>query len=313
MKIRNVCVLGGTGFVGTPLVSRLQRSGRTVRVPTRHRHRHRHLLVLPNVALRQADVHDLAQLEQQFEGVDAVINLVGILNERGFDGSGFRRAHTELASKVVTACQRAGVPRLIHMSALNADPEGASHYLRTKGEAEQLVHEAEGLAVTTLRPSVIFGPGDGLFGLFAMLLKLSPVIPLGSPNARMAPVYIGDLIDACMEMLENPAWFGKRVELCGPECYTLKELVEYTAHQLALRRWIIPLSAPLARLQARSIERLPGKKLLSMDNYLSLTVDSVCSESYPCNTTLDAVVPHYLADQSQRGRYQALRRQARHG
>jgi nucleoside-diphosphate-sugar epimerase len=161
MKMRTICVLGGTGFVGRHLAASLAREDYTLRVLTRRRERHRDLLVMPSLQLIEADVYDQHVLNEQLSGCDAVINLVGILNEKGRDGSGFHRAHVELPRKVAHACQASGVRRLLHMSALNADAQkGPSHYLRTKGQGEDLVHAAaaQGLQVTSFRPSVIFGP-----------------------------------------------------------------------------------------------------------------------------------------------------------
>jgi uncharacterized protein YbjT (DUF2867 family) len=306
MNIRTVCVLGGSGFVGGHLISRLAQSGRTVKVLTRRRSRHRELLVLPLVQLIEADVHDPALLRRHFEGVDAVVNLVGILNERGHDGSGFRHAHVDLTRKVMDACREAHVQRLLHMSALNADASnGPSHYLRTKGEAENLVHTMAGeMRATIFRPSVIFGPGDGFLNLFAKLLRIAPVLPLACPGARFAPVYVGDVVERFMGSLEDPASFGKRYDLCGPRVYTLEELVRYTARVIGVRRLILGLPDWASRLQAGVFEYLPGKPI-SMDNYRSLSRDSVCPAGGTCPTALEAVAPRYLGNA---GHYARLKR-----
>ena len=160
MKSLKIVVLGGTGFVGSHLVPRLQRDGHTLKVLSRNRDLHRELGVLPGVSVDNADVCDRADLIRHLAGADAAINLVGILNERGSDGSGFRKAHVELTETVIAACAASGVSRLLQMSALRAG-EGDSHYLKTRGEAEARV-KASALAWTIFRPSVIFGFGDGL-------------------------------------------------------------------------------------------------------------------------------------------------------
>ena len=159
MNNLTVCVLGGTGFVGKLLCAELVQRGNRVKVLTRQRERHRELLVLPSLELIQADVHNETGLRQHFADCDAVINLIGILNEKGRDGSGFHAAHVELARKVITMCSSCKVSRLLHMSALNANPDEKSFYLRTKGEAENYVHTfaVNNIAVTSFRPSVIFG------------------------------------------------------------------------------------------------------------------------------------------------------------
>ena len=157
-KLR-VAVLGGTGFIGRSLCERLVADGHEVRILTRRRERHRDLLVLPSAQVVDADVHNPVVLKREFQGLDAVVNLVGILNESGRAGKGFEFAHVELPAKVVQACRQTGVPRLLHMSALHAAPDAPSNYLRSKGRGEKIVHEAHSnkLQVTSFRPSVIFG------------------------------------------------------------------------------------------------------------------------------------------------------------
>lgn len=318
MNQNMVCILGGTGFVGLRLTSYLVDRGYRLRVLTRHPHRHRDLLVLPGVQLREADVHDPAQLTAHFSGCNSVINLVGILNEEGHDGSGFRRVHAELPGKVGRACLDTGVKRLLHMCALNADAsQGASYYLRTKGEGEAwaLAFAKEGLQVTSFRPSVIFGAGDSFFNRFGALLKLSPFIfPLACPEARFAPVYVGDVAEAFVRTLPDKRTFGRSYELCGPKTYTLKQLVEYTAGIMGLKRRVLELSDKSSRRQAALLEYLPGKPF-SRDNYASLQVPSICHQNGLDElgiepTPIDAVVPGYLGQHSQRAHYLELRRHA---
>jgi uncharacterized protein YbjT (DUF2867 family) len=318
MKYSRICVLGGTGFVGRHLASRLADHGHRVRVLTRRRERHRELLVLPTVQLIEANVYEPEVLKEQFSDCDAVVNLVGILNERGRDGSGFRRAHVELAHKVVDACHATGVTRLLHMSALSADAhEGPSHYLRTKGEAEDLIHggSSDDLHVTSFRPSVIFGPDDSFFNRFAGLLKMSPLMfPLACPNSRYAPVYVGDVVEAYYRSLDNRTTYGKRYDLCGPDEYTLKQLVEYTAECMGIKRAVIGLGDGLSRLQARILERVPGKPF-SYDNYLSMQRPAVCEHNGLEDlgitpTGIEAVVPTYLGHRRERDRYDDYRRHA---
>lgn len=321
MTQQQICIIGGTGFVGHHLIHRLTRAGYRVRVPTRRRERHRDLLVNPRVELIEANVFEPAQLRKLVAGCDAVINLVGILNESGSSGIGFTRAHVELPREIVDAMIATGAKRLLHMSALNAYPrEEHSHYLRTKGEGEDLVHAAaaKGLQVTTFRPSVIFGPGDSFFNRFAGLLKLTPLVfPLACAESRFAPVYVGDVADAMLYALAHSSTVGKHCDLCGPEVYTLAELVDYTARQLGLRRHIWKLSNSLSWLQARALEFVPGKPF-SRDNYWSLQKDSVCNKNTLTEfgirpTAIDAVVPGYLGQRSARSGYQRFRRYARRG
>ncbi len=218
MARHSICILGGTGFVGRSLAARLAAAGHDLRIPTRRRERHRDLLVLPGVQLIEADVHDPAVLAREFRGCDTVVNLVGILNERGHRGAGFERAHVALPDKVIEACRATGVPRLLHMSALGAAIDGPSHYQRTKARGEALVHAARDLAVTSFRPSVIFGPHDNFTNRFARLLRRVPVVfPLACPDARLQPVFVEDVVSAYVAALDDSRTHGQGYELCGPQ------------------------------------------------------------------------------------------------
>jgi uncharacterized protein YbjT (DUF2867 family) len=308
MTIKSVCILGGTGFVGRHIVSRLAEREVSVRILTRHPERHRDLKILPQVQLITGDAHDPAQLNRFFAGVDAVMNLVGILNEKGRDGSGFRRAHTELTEKALAAAAEQGARRFVQMSALKADmAEPPSHYLRSKAAAERAVFAATAFPVTVFRPSVIFGPEDSFLNRFADLLGMAPFIPLARAGARFAPVFVGDVADHFVNCLEDPSTYGTGFELCGPRVYTLAELVRYTARLTGRRRSVVSLPGWAGKLQASVFEYVPGKPL-SRDNLASLSVDSVCSgETLPCPTLLEAIAPTYLGEQGHQARMQRLR------
>ena len=272
MKPLKIVILGGTGFVGRQMVPRLHADGHSINVLSRNRDLNLELGVLPRVMVENCDVHDRAALTRAFERADAVINLVGILNESGSDGRGFRKAHVELTENVVAACKAAKVPRLLQMSALRAG-EGASHYLRTRADAESRVRDSR-LAWTIFRPSVIFGRGDGLFFRFASLLRIAPVLPIARANARFAPVYVGDVAEAFARALAHPHSIGHTYELFGPRVINLREIVEWTAALTHKRCRVIGLPDALGYLQAMVGEWLPGKPI-SRDNFRSLLLDSV--------------------------------------
>ena len=318
MLIKKICILGGTGFVGRVLANRLVRDGMSLRILTRNRERNKeHLILLPETELIETDVHNPDHLKQQFAGCDAVINLVGILNERGRDGRGFYHVHVDLTRKVIEACHSNGIRRFLHMSALHADAtQGPSHYLRTKGEAEDLAHSASdyGIKVTSFQPSVIFGAHDSFFNRFAALLGIAWIFPLACHGARFAPVHVGDVAEAMARTLKDPASYGRRYHLCGPHIYTLEALVRYTARCTGMQRWIIPLNDIFSRIQAAVFDFIPGKPF-STDNYLSAKIDSVCdhndlAELGITSVPIEAVVPQYLSNSFQRARYYQLRRRS---
>lgn len=314
MKHDRICVLGGGGFVGHHLVSLLASRGCRVWVPTRRRSRIIDLTVLPTVEVVDADVHDPAALRQLFRGMDAVINLVGILHGTPAE---FERAHVELPRKIVQACSETDVGRLLHMSALGADAASRSVYQQTKakGEAEVMaIGRASGVAVTAFRPSVIFGPGDRFLSLFADLLKLAPVVPLAGAAARFQPVYVGDVARAFAQALDDTSTHDRVYNLCGPTVYTLADLLRLTARTLGLKRWIIPLDQIQSYLFARLMELKPGRKLMTRDNYYAMQTDNVCPEGFPAlfgkPTALEAVIDYLHGGGPRRG-YERLRAMAR--
>ncbi len=326
MIIKKICILGGSGFIGCTLANRLTINGYQLKVLTRDREKHRdNLILLPTLELNEVNIHEPGVLKEQFSGCDAVVNLVGILNEKGRSGAGFRVVHVNLAEKVIEACQANGIQRLLHMSALNADVDkGTSHYLRSKGEAENMVHAAAGIHVTSFRPSVIFGANDSFFNRFASLLKLTPLMfPLACSQARFAPVFVENITEAFARTLIDPDSYGKRYDLCGPHIYSLQELVEYTAKCLGIKRIVMPLPDFLSRLQGILFDLagfvfniLDLEKPFSTDNYLSTKMDSVCDRNdlhvlgiKP--TALEGVVPQYLSKQRQREQYNVFRQQSR--
>lgn len=311
MKINNVCIIGGSGFVGEHIAHLLAARGINIRVATRHRERVKSLLVLPTADVVEADIHDPKELDQLLVGMEAVINLVGILN------GDLISAHVELPKKIVAACKRNGISRLLHMSALNANIKGSSAYLRSKGGGENIIMES-GLETTIFRPSVIFGPGDSFLNLFVNLVRRLPVLPLASPNAKFQPVFVENVAMVIAASLSTPTTFGQSYDLCGPKVYTLRQLVEYVAILTEHNRTVIGLNDWLSYLQAMVLEFLPGK-LMTRDNYFSMKTDSICGCSSVNDMTavfgihpteLEEVAPLYLAHHMPRERYFGFRDRA---
>jgi NADH dehydrogenase len=307
----NICIIGGGGFVGQHLTALLSVRGHRVLVPGRSRERLKTLRVLPGVETIAGDIHDPAFLSDLFKGMDAVINLVGILHGGEAD---FRHAHIDLPAKVVTACRAAGVHRLLHMSALGAAVDSKSRYQRSKAEGERRVFGMPDLDVTVFRPSVIFGPGDSFLSLFANLLRIAPMVPLAGGKARFQPVYVLDVARAFADSLASPETYGQVYPLCGPRVYTLAELMARTAAVFGRKPWIIPLGNQASYLFAWLMELKPGRKLMTRDNYHAMQVDNICTEGFPARfglpTDLDAVIG-YLREDGSRRAYDAYRRMAR--
>jgi uncharacterized protein YbjT (DUF2867 family) len=271
---RLLVILGGSGFVGRALIARLLAQGERVRVLSRSAETRARTPA--GAELLVGDVFDAEFLRKAFEGADAVINLVGILNERGDDGEGFRKVYVELAETMIAAMKMTGVRRLLQMSALHAG-DGESHYLKARGEAEAQVR-ASALDWTLFRPSVIAGPGDGLFCRFAQLLRFAPGLPIGRADARFQPVWVGDVAEAFIRALDDRSSVEQSYDLVGPEVMTLSEIVRLTAQTKGWTRFVVPLPGVFGRLQAEVGEHLPGKPI-SRDNWRSLQRDSTSDDN----------------------------------
>lgn len=315
MSVKKVLLLGGSGFVGTYIVNRLAQQGVEVTVPTRRRERTKALIMQAGVDMPEADIHCPETLTALMRGHDAVINLVGILHSRDVKlpySDDFARAHVDLPKKIVAACKASGVRRLVHMSALKANPKGPSEYLASKGDGEAIVMAAAGeLDVTVFRPSVIFGLGDSFLTMFAQILKLAPIFPLGFGHARFQPVWIADVADAFVDALSDVSTYGQAYDLVGPQVYSLRELVEYTASLTGSKARVIAIPEGLAYLQAGLMWLAPNP-LMSPDNLRSMQVDSVCDGDcrLPAGwqpTAVEAVAPTYIAHRTPKGKLDSFR------
>lgn len=306
---RNIVVLGGTGFVGRSVCERLvERSGggsARIVVPTRRLSHGSALRSLPTLELVEADVHDESSLVRLLIGADAVVQLIAILHgsERAFE-----HVHVDLPRKLVRACAAAGVRRVVHVSALGVGPGAPSNYLRSKTAGEAVLKHAD-VALTVLRPSVIFGVEDRFLNLFARLQALAPFMPLANSGAQFQPVWVEDVASAVVRCLDRDDTIGRAYEAVGPQVYTLGELVRLAGRWAGHERPLLPLPAALGRLQALAMELLPGEPLMSRDNVDSMRVPSVASGQLPGlealglkPTALEAVAPSYLGADAGRGR-----------
>ena len=316
MLIKKIAILGGTGFVGQSLCNRLSKDGYKLKVPTRNREYNRdNLILLPNLELIETDIHNSDDLKELLIDCDAVINLVGILNEKRNNGKGFRKVHVELVKNLISICKVHGIRRILQISALGADAKnGKSFYLKTKGEAEKLLRSnSVGIKTTILKPSVIFGKKDSFFNRFAKLLKICPFFfPLACYKTKFSPIYVLDVVEMIAKSINDPNSYNKSYQLCGPKTYSLKNLISFTSETLDLKCVIIPLNNTLSYFQARVFDFLPNKPF-STDNYLSAQTDSICE----CNdlfrynikpTAIEDIVPQYLAGYKYNSFYSMFRK-----
>ena len=303
--MKRILILGATGFVGRHICTRLSQAGWSAIVPSRSPAAARHLAGLPRVDVVPGDVHDEATLIRLLAGADAVVNLVAILH--GSEAA-FEQVHVELPKKLARACAAAGVRRLVQISALGAALDGPSMYQRSKARGEAVLHTqaaADFLDLTVLRPSVIFGAQDKFLNVFAQLQRMFPLIPLAGADTRFQPVWVEDVAAAVMRCLQDDATIGQTFEACGPEVFTLRDLVrlagQYAGVNQGRGRAVFALPMPLARVQAWVMERLPGEPLMSGDNLDSMALDNIASGKVPgldalgiTPAALAAIAPGYL-------------------
>lgn len=309
MSAPRVLVLGGTGFVGRHVCEHLARLGWRITVPTRRAANAASVQSLPGLTVIEASVHQAADLDRLMPGHDAVVNLVAVLHG---DEDRFEKVHVQLPGKIANAMKKAGVQRLVHVSALGADPQAPSMYQRSKAQGETLLQGA-GLQLTVLRPSVIFGAEDKFLNLFADLQAVLPFMPLAGSDTRFAPVWVADVAHAVVTCLQKPDTIGQTFELCGPDVMSLGTLVKRAGQWAGVNhgrgRPVIPLPHWVGWLQAWAMEMAPGEPLMSRDNLASMQVDNVASGQLPGLAALGisaasaaGVAPGYLGHRGPRSK-----------
>lgn len=310
MQLKKVCVLGGSGFVGSAIVAKLDAAGYEVTVLTRRREAAKHLILLPHVNVVECNVLDYQALNAALRGADAVINLIGILHQNR--RVSFNTMHHQLPAQLAKICADLGIKRLLHMSSLQAAADAPSQYLRSKSAGEAALSALQNkLNITIFKPSIIFGRGDSFINLFATLIKFLPVVLLAKPDARFQPIWVEDVASCFVNALENIATYGQTYELAGPKVYSFRELVQGVMRTLGVQRPIIGLNDMFSYTQAFMMELLPIK-LMSRDNVRSMEVDSISQHPLPATlgvtpAALEAVMPEYLIDRTARGAYDRFR------
>lgn len=320
MTRRVVTVFGGSGFIGRHVVGQLAALGLTVRAAMRDPVAGALLRPMGEVGQVnpiRADITNATQVRAAVAGADAVVNLVGILTERG--KRDFHAIHVQGAANVAQAARDSGVAQMVHLSALGADIASPAAYARSKAEGEQAVRAAFP-AAAILRPSVVFGPDDDFFNRFAALARLSPVLPVftrdgfrlgctdtgcaldlfGSGGPAFQPVHVGDVAQAVAACLTRPELAGRTFELGGPRRYTMKEIMELVLGASGLKRRLLPLPFAVAGLQAALLKLLPNPPL-TPDQVALMRTDNVVNGTLPgladlgiTPTSCEAVVPTYL-------------------
>jgi len=271
-----ITIYGGSGFLGRHVVRALAQHHYRIRVAVRRPELAGHLQPLGRVGqihAVQANIRNAASVEAAARDAHVLINLVGILFERGRQR--FDAVHTAGAEQVARAANALGA-RLVHVSALGADENATSHYARSKAKAEQLVLSAQPTAVV-MRPSIMFGPEDDFFNRFAALARISPALPLiGGGRTKFQPVFVGDVATAIADAVEGKASVGMIYELGGPDVRTFKELMQFVLKTIERKRLLVPLPFFVAKLKAAFLQFMP-KPMLTPDQVELLRVDNVVS------------------------------------
>lgn len=306
--MRTVTIFGGSGFIGRYLVQKFADKGDLIRVVIRNPIAANFLKPLGEVGQItpvQASILSSESIERAIQGADVVINLVGILYEKGTQT--FEALHVEGARLIAKKSSEIGVQTLLHMSALGAHLKSRSRYASTKAKGEEavLTHFPD---ATIFRPSVVFGPEDAFLNRFAEMALISPILPLiGGGRTRFQPIYVGDVAEGLLKASYKKEAQGKTYELGGPTIYTFKELMEYLLRTTHRKRVLLPIPFCIAKMMATFTQLLP-KPPLTPDQVELLKTDNVVSHQALTAEDLrirvqamEAVAPLYLSRYSSKG------------
>jgi uncharacterized protein YbjT (DUF2867 family) len=306
-----IVVFGGSGFIGRQVVKALCKRGKRVRVPMRRPHLGADLRVMGDVGqvqLMQANVRFPDSVAAALEGADGVVNLIGLLSEKGKQT--FAEVQAEGAAAIAAAAKAHGITRFVQVSAIGADLKSKSRYGRTKAEAETAVRAAVPSAAI-LRPSIVFGPEDGFFNRFADMAKFAPALPLiGGGKTKFQPVYVQDVAEAVANALDFETARGRTFELGGPRVYTFKALLDFILKTIDRKRGYVELPFFIAQpmgAMADAVFRfnpfadppLTGDQveMLKKDNVVGATgekLGGIADLGVTELETVESIVPGYL-------------------
>ena len=295
MQREIITIFGGSGFIASEIVFKLYKHFKEIRLLTRNTEACNHLKVIKNVHIYLYDPQNVSSYSMHVTESDIIINTVGILNESRKQS--FDDIHFNFVQKIINRSKECSVGKFIHLSALNADENGPSKYLRSKGKADKYISSISSLSFRTviLRPSIVFGEKDSFFNRFKSLLKILPFFPLACPNSMFSPVYVKDLTEFIKESSLTDKFDNTIQNVTGPNNYKFIDLIRFILLTMKIKRLIIPLNYTLSKLQAFTFTYLPGN-IFTLDNFKSLQKDNVSQEGLKGTSTIEEFVPPYLDD-----------------
>ena len=288
-------IFGGSGFIASEVVYKLHKHFKEIRLLTRNTQACNHLKVIKNINIHLYDPLNPSSYSMHISKSDTIINTVGILNESRKHS--FNDIHFDFVKKIINKSKECSVGKFIHLSALNADENGPSKYLQSKGKADKYISSISSSSFRTviLRPSIVFGEKDSFFNRFKSLLKIIPVFPLACPNSMFSPVYVKDLTEFIKISSLTDEYDNLVQNVTGPKDYKFIELIQFILYTMKIKRLIIPLNYTLSKLQALAFTYLPGN-IFTLDNFKSLQKDNISLGGLKGTSTIEEFVPPYLDD-----------------
>ena len=295
MNDKILTIFGGSGFIASELVFKLSDNFREVRVLSRNVEHCKQVKVIKNVDVFLYDPSNISSYTKHLKDSHVVINTVGILNESR--KSTFEDTHYNFVKNLVNKSRENNVDKFVHLSALNADQNGPSLYLQTKGKADDHISSSNDSKFKTVifRPSIVFGEKDSFFNRFNNLLRYLPIFPLACPQSMFSPIYVKDLSSFVAESILTNELDNQTIDITGPKNYSFKDLIEFTLSVTQTKCVVIPLNYTLSYLQALGFTYIVPGKIFTIDNFKSLQIDNISSKGLKGKTTIEEIVPSYLA------------------